>query len=61
MGAFTSADTHWNVNNMIYGDDNTGIPSIAAMMQSGNLYVYVCDIIEIKTFFEVFAFILQGI
>ena len=25
---------------MIYGDNNTGIPSIAAMMQSGNLYVY---------------------
>ena len=37
---FTSADTHWNVNNMIYGDNNTGVPSIAAMMQSGNLYVY---------------------
>ena len=40
VGAFASADTHWNVGNMIYGDDNTGIPSIAAIMQSGNLYVY---------------------
>ena len=40
VGGFTSADTHWNVGNMIYGDDNTGIPSIAAIMQSGNLYVY---------------------
>ena len=40
VGAFTSADTHWNVGNMIYGDDNTGIPSIAAILQSGNLYVY---------------------
>ena len=40
VGAFTSADTHWNVGNMIYGDDNTGIPSIAAILQSGNLYLY---------------------
>ncbi len=40
VGGFASADTHWNVGNMIYGDDNTGIPSIAAIMQSGNLYVY---------------------
>ena len=40
-GGFTSADTHWNVGNMIYGDnaENT-VPDIAAIMQSGNLYVY---------------------
>ena len=40
VGVFTSEDTHWNVGNMIYGDDNTGIPSIAAILQSGNLYLY---------------------
>ncbi len=40
VGGFTSEDTHWNVGNMIYGDNNTGIPSIAAILQSGNLYLY---------------------
>ena len=41
VGGFTSADTHWNVGNMIYGDnaENT-VPDITAIMQSGNLYVY---------------------
>ncbi len=37
---FITADTHWNPNNMIYGDKNTGTPDVAAIMQSGNLYVY---------------------
>jgi len=42
-----SPDTHWNTGNMIYGDnpqDLLGlgiyVPNIAAIMQSGNLYVY---------------------
>ena len=39
-GRFTSEDTHWNPDNMIYGDDNTGIPSMQTIMQSINLYVY---------------------
>ncbi len=41
VGGFTSADTHWNVGNMIYGDntENT-VPDVAAILQSGNLYVY---------------------
>lgn len=55
IGRFTQADTHWNVSNMIYGDnpqkisereDALGLktytcaPQISAIMQSGNLYVY---------------------
>ena len=41
-----SEDTHWNVGNMVYGDDPlklneyTMVPNILAIMQSGNLYVY---------------------
>ena len=36
-----SEDTHWNTNNMIYGDNgNHGTPNIDAIMQSSNLYVY---------------------
>jgi hypothetical protein len=39
-----SPDIHWNTGNMIYGDDgNSGIPSIAAIMQSANLYVYAMN------------------
>ena len=41
-----SEDTHWNVNNMIYGDypdkDNP-VPDIASMTQSTNLYVYAMN------------------
>ena len=43
VGAFTSADTHWNVGNMIYGDDpdqDNPFPNIFAILQSGNLYGY---------------------
>ena len=55
IGRFTQQDTHWNVANMIYGDnpqkinesqDALGLkaytyaPSIGSIMQSGNLYVY---------------------
>lgn len=55
VGRFTQQDTHWNVSNMIYGDnpqkisereDALGLktytcaPQISAIMQSGNLYVY---------------------
>ena len=36
-----SEDIHWNTNNMIYGDSgNNSVPSIAAIIQSSNLYVY---------------------
>ena len=47
VGRFTQKDTHWNPSNMIYGDKqsdplglNSYTPNIAAIMQSGNLYVY---------------------
>jgi RHS repeat-associated protein len=45
-GRFTSEDTHWNINNMIYGDQAVKMahgvlmPDIYAIMQSSNLYVY---------------------
>ena len=38
---FITEDPHWNIHNMIYGDDgNNGVPNVAAIMQSGNLFVY---------------------
>ena len=45
IGRFITADNHWNVGNMLYGDDpikfgGIYVPFIAAMIQSGNLYVY---------------------
>lgn len=41
IGRFLSEDTHWNLDNMIYGDkNNCGIPNISAIMQSSNLYPY---------------------
>ena len=45
IGCFTTMDTHWNTDNMIYGDkkydDNEKkIPDINAIMQSNNLYTY---------------------
>jgi len=50
LGRFTSQDTHWNPNNMMYGDRNTfsdlptplrGIaPDPLALGQSSNLYSY---------------------
>ena len=43
MGGFTSADTHWNVGNMIYGDnadEENPIPDRASILQSANLYLY---------------------
>ena len=40
-GRFMTEDPYWNPSNMIYGDDpDNTIPSIEAMMQSSNLYVY---------------------
>lgn len=51
-GRFTTQDTHWNADNMIYGDEkNTNnyisseekvyyIPSILSILQYRNLYVY---------------------
>ena len=58
IGRFLSADTHWNPNNMIYGDNPlkineredvlglntyTLVPDNTAIMQSGNLYVYAMN------------------
>jgi len=47
VGRWLSPDTHWNVGNMIYGDNpqdplglNIYTPDIHAIMQSSNLYVY---------------------
>ena len=52
LGRFTQRDPHWNTGNMLYGDDpvtmsrgilNSGayyVPSMLAVRQSGNLYVY---------------------
>ncbi len=55
IGRFTQMDTHWNVSNMIYGDNPqkinerqdalglktyTYVPQITAILQAGNLYVY---------------------
>lgn len=44
-GRFISEDSHWNIDNMIYGDreykeHETKIPDINAIEQSSNLYVY---------------------
>ena len=39
-GRFTQEDPHWNPRNMIYGDDNFGIPSSHVISQNANLYVY---------------------
>ena len=45
IGRFITADNHWNVGNMLYGDDpikfgGIYVPLVAAIIQSGNLYVY---------------------
>ena len=40
IGRFTQEDSYWNINNMIYGDNYSNIPSYSAIMQSANLYVY---------------------
>ena len=41
QGRFTQEDTHWNVSNMIYGDDSDNtVPDQSAILQSGNLYAY---------------------
>lgn len=39
-GRFISEDPHWNVNNMIYGDNENTHPDISVIIQSTNLYVY---------------------
>ena len=41
VGRFISEDTHWNTSNMIYEAD--GKPSMEAILQSSNLYVYVMN------------------
>jgi len=48
-GRFLSEDPFWNIGNMIYGDDPlqlnqyTMVPSLAAIRQSNNLYVYTMN------------------
>ena len=39
-GRFTKIDSHWNANNMIYGDNKTELPDMLSVLQSNNLYVY---------------------
>jgi len=44
VGRFISQDTHWNPNNMIYGDrQNRIIPNPLALGQSSNLYGYTLN------------------
>ncbi len=45
IGRFTTEDTHWNISNMIYGDNpvtvnGRNIPDIMSYTQSLNLYTY---------------------
>ena len=44
IGRFISEDTHWNVENCIYGDSETGnrhtTPDIGAIVQASNLSTY---------------------
>jgi len=40
IGRFISEDTHWNPENMIYGDYNETVPDPLAIAQSNNLYSY---------------------
>ncbi len=42
-GRFISEDTHWNIDNMIYGDNpdkDNPRPDDSAIKQSGNIYAY---------------------
>ncbi|MDR1203002.1 MAG: NPCBM/NEW2 domain-containing protein, partial [Tannerellaceae bacterium] len=44
IGRFISTDPYWNANNMIYGNNgNGGIPSLNAIRQSNNRYVYALN------------------
>ena len=48
VGRFTSPDPHWGIHNMIFGDsptlrNNRNMPSIHAIIQAGNLYVYTIN------------------
>ena len=49
IGRFTREDPHWDTGNMIYGDDPLELnnynysPSLVAIIQSGNLYVYAMN------------------
>ena len=41
-GRFAARDTHWNPDNMIYGDNpaNNRVPDMLSIRQAGNLYAY---------------------
>ncbi len=53
IGRFTQQDTHWNVSNLIYGDDKqttvkgmegfATIPQLLAIKQAGNRYGYCAN------------------
>ena len=49
IGRFLREDPHWDTGNMIYGDDPLKLnnynysPSLVAIIQSGNLYVYTMN------------------
>ena len=49
IGRFMTEDPHWNVNNMIYGDEektkkpNIAIPKIESIRQASNLFAYCMD------------------
>ena len=43
VGRFISEDIHWNPENMIFGDEKGSLPSLEAILQSGNLYSYTIN------------------
>jgi len=48
IGRFTQEDPHWNIRNMVFGNNpremnSRPVPNRLAIMQSGNLYVYALN------------------
>ena len=69
LGRFTQADKHWNTGNMLYGDDPLMLtqyiakPSMLAIVQSSNLYVYAGNnpVIYIDPTGEIFMLVTASI
>ena len=40
VGRFITEDTHWDVGNMIFGDNNSSNVDMNSVIQSSNLYLY---------------------